>query len=93
LGRWRRSECSVPCAGPGRRPWTGRLWARILNGFILLLHIGSGPGRADKFEARFGELLEYLAGKGYQFVRVDDLLGPRRQAKGVHFDTAATAGW
>jgi hypothetical protein len=45
-----------------------------LNGFILLLHIGSGPGRADKFPARFGELLDYLAGKGYQFVRVDELL-------------------
>jgi peptidoglycan/xylan/chitin deacetylase (PgdA/CDA1 family) len=46
-----------------------------LNGFILLLHLGSGPGRADKFEARFGELLDCLAGKGYQFVRVDELLG------------------
>src|SRR5262245_3311997 len=28
-----------------------------LNGFILLLHLGSGPGRADKFHTRFGELL------------------------------------
>jgi peptidoglycan/xylan/chitin deacetylase (PgdA/CDA1 family) len=45
-----------------------------LNGFILLLHIGSGPGRADKFHTRFGELLDYLSGKGYQFVRVDELL-------------------
>ncbi len=45
-----------------------------LNGFILLLHIGAGPGRADKFPARFGELLDYLTGKGYQFVRVDELL-------------------
>jgi len=45
-----------------------------LNGFILLLHIGSGPGRADKFPTRFGELLDYLAGKGYQFVRVGELL-------------------
>lgn len=45
-----------------------------LNGFILLLHVGSGPGRADKFHARFGELLDQLAGKGYQFVRVDELL-------------------
>ena len=51
--------------------------ANGLNGFILLLHIGSGPGRTDKFEARFGELLNYLAGKGYQFVRVDELLGQR----------------
>ena len=45
-----------------------------LNGFILLLHIGSGPGRADKFHTRFGELLDYLSGKGYEFVRVDELL-------------------
>jgi peptidoglycan/xylan/chitin deacetylase (PgdA/CDA1 family) len=45
-----------------------------LNGFLLLVHIGSGPGRTDKFPARFGELLDYLSGKGYQFVRVDELL-------------------
>ena len=48
-----------------------------LNGFLLLVHIGSGPGRTDKFHVRFGELLGYLAGKGYQFVRVDELLEPR----------------
>jgi peptidoglycan/xylan/chitin deacetylase (PgdA/CDA1 family) len=50
-----------------------------LNGFILLFHLGSGPGRADKFHLRFGELLETLGNKGYQFVRVDELLGPRRE--------------
>lgn len=50
-----------------------------LNGFILLLHLGSGPGRADKFHLRFGELLDTLGGQGYQFVRVDELLGPRRE--------------
>ena len=48
-----------------------------LNGFLLLLHIGSGPARADKFHVRFGELLDYLAGKGYQLVRVDELLERR----------------
>lgn len=48
-----------------------------LNGFILLLHLGSGPGRADKFHTRFGELLDTLAAKGYQFVRVDELLDPK----------------
>jgi len=53
-----------------------------LNGYLLLLHIGSGPGRADKFPARFGELLDYLAGKGYGFVRVDELLGPK--SGGIH---------
>jgi peptidoglycan/xylan/chitin deacetylase (PgdA/CDA1 family) len=50
--------------------------ANGLNGYLLLLHIGSGPGRQDKFHARFGELLDYLAGKGYQFVRLDELLEP-----------------
>jgi len=45
-----------------------------LNGFLLLLHVGSGPGREDKFHKRFGELLEHLAGKGYKFVRVEELL-------------------
>ncbi len=49
-----------------------------LNGFILLLHLGSGPGRADKFHPRFGELLDYLAGQGYKFVRVDELLAPQK---------------
>lgn len=48
-----------------------------LNGFLLLLHIGAGPGRADKFHTRFGELLDVLAARGYQFVRVDELLEPK----------------
>jgi len=48
-----------------------------LNGFILLFHLGSGPGRKDKFHYRFGELLDTLAAKGYQFVRVDELLEPK----------------
>ena len=51
--------------------------ANGLNGFILLLHIGSGPDRRDKFPTRFGELLDTLAGKGYLFVRVDELLEPK----------------
>ena len=49
-----------------------------LSGFILLLHLGAGPGRADKFHVRFGELLGDLAGRGYEFVRVDELLRPPR---------------
>ncbi len=44
-----------------------------LNGFLLLLHIGAGPGRTDKFHARFAALLDELAGKGYRFVRLEDL--------------------
>jgi peptidoglycan/xylan/chitin deacetylase (PgdA/CDA1 family) len=52
-----------------------------LNGCLLLLHIGSGPGRADKFHARLGELLDYLTGKGYQFVAVDELFDPKAAAE------------
>jgi hypothetical protein len=36
--------------------------------------IGSGPGIPGKFLARFSELADYLAGKGCQFVRADELL-------------------
>lgn len=52
--------------------------ARGLNGFLLLLHLGSGPGRADKFHRRFGELLDALRARGYRFVRVDELMPPRK---------------
>jgi peptidoglycan/xylan/chitin deacetylase (PgdA/CDA1 family) len=45
-----------------------------LNGFILLLHLGAGPRRADKFHAHFAELLDYLTAKGYRCARVDELL-------------------
>jgi peptidoglycan/xylan/chitin deacetylase (PgdA/CDA1 family) len=45
-----------------------------LNGFLLLLHIGAGPGRADKMHDRLGALLDALSARGYRFVRVDDLL-------------------
>jgi peptidoglycan/xylan/chitin deacetylase (PgdA/CDA1 family) len=45
-----------------------------LNGFLLLLHVGAGPGRSDKFHRRLGELLDALAARGYTFARVDALL-------------------
>jgi peptidoglycan/xylan/chitin deacetylase (PgdA/CDA1 family) len=48
-----------------------------LNGFILLLHVGAGPERQDKFASRFGELLDYLQKRGYAMVRVDTLLQSR----------------
>jgi peptidoglycan/xylan/chitin deacetylase (PgdA/CDA1 family) len=43
-----------------------------LNGFILLLHLGSG--RKDPFHPRLGPLCDELAGRGYGFQRVDRLL-------------------
>ena len=45
-----------------------------LNGFLLLLHVGAGPGRVDKMHARLGSLLDDLSARGYRFVRVDELL-------------------
>ena len=54
-----------------------------LNGFILLLHLGAGPGRQDKFDSKLGELFKFLASKGYKPVRIDDLLGAVRKAHGA----------
>ncbi len=45
-----------------------------LNGFILLVHIGAGPDRIDKFYKRLPELIKYLRQKGYHFQTVDRLL-------------------
>lgn len=45
-----------------------------LNGFVLLLHLGAGPGRRDKMHDRLGELIDEIARRGYTFARVDDLL-------------------
>jgi peptidoglycan/xylan/chitin deacetylase (PgdA/CDA1 family) len=45
-----------------------------LNGFILLIHIGTHPDRKDKFYRRLEELLTELEGKGYRFVRIDELI-------------------
>jgi len=44
-----------------------------LNGFILLIHIGTDPRREDKFYSRFDSLLVELEKKGYEFVRIDKL--------------------
>lgn len=45
-----------------------------LNGFILLTHIGSGPKRTDKFHNRVDEMITWLTSKGYQPVKIDELL-------------------
>jgi len=45
-----------------------------LNGFILLVHIGTDPGRTDKFYSRLGELIKYLKNRGYRFAKIDELL-------------------
>jgi peptidoglycan/xylan/chitin deacetylase (PgdA/CDA1 family) len=45
-----------------------------LNGFLLLLHIGTDPKRTDKVYAKLPGLIRYLKDKGYDFQRVDQLL-------------------
>ena len=45
-----------------------------LNGFILLLHIGAGPSRTDKFYQRLPQLIKWLKKRGYEPVRINELL-------------------
>jgi hypothetical protein len=45
-----------------------------LNGFQLLFQLDSGARQTDKFCSRFGELLDALQSRGYEFVRLDELL-------------------
>jgi hypothetical protein len=45
-----------------------------LNGFILLMHIGTDGKRTDKFYSCLSQLIKTLKGKGYAFVCIDELL-------------------
>jgi peptidoglycan/xylan/chitin deacetylase (PgdA/CDA1 family) len=45
-----------------------------LNGFILLMHIGAGPKRTDKFYNKLDPLIVWLRSKNYEMVRIDELL-------------------
>jgi peptidoglycan/xylan/chitin deacetylase (PgdA/CDA1 family) len=40
-----------------------------LNGFHLLIHVGTEPARTDKLYNRLPELLTYLKSRGYRFSR------------------------
>ena len=44
-----------------------------LNGFLLLMHIGTAPSRTDKLYAHLDKLLTDLRRKAYRLVRVDKL--------------------
>lgn len=44
-----------------------------LNGFILLMHIGTDPRRTDKFYNRIDELLGELKKRGYSFVSLKQI--------------------
>lgn len=45
-----------------------------LNGFLLLMHIGTGPGRPDPLWDRLDELIAWLQDRGYQLKTVPELL-------------------
>jgi peptidoglycan/xylan/chitin deacetylase (PgdA/CDA1 family) len=45
-----------------------------LNGFILLMHIGTDPRRKDKFYTHLPALIQELKNRGYQWVKIDELL-------------------
>jgi endoglucanase len=45
-----------------------------LNGFILLMHVGTDAKRTDKLYLRLPQLIQWLKQKGYQPVRITDLL-------------------
>jgi peptidoglycan/xylan/chitin deacetylase (PgdA/CDA1 family) len=45
-----------------------------LNGFILLIHIGTDPERTDKFYLKLEDLITELEGCGYSFAPIDELL-------------------
>ncbi|MND60608.1 hypothetical protein D3C80_518400 [compost metagenome] len=45
-----------------------------LNGFILLLHVGTDSRRTDKFYDLLEKLILELKNKNYQFVCIDELL-------------------
>jgi peptidoglycan/xylan/chitin deacetylase (PgdA/CDA1 family) len=45
-----------------------------LNGFILLLHVGTDPRRTDKFYEQLPQLIPWLKAGGYELKRIDELL-------------------
>jgi peptidoglycan/xylan/chitin deacetylase (PgdA/CDA1 family) len=45
-----------------------------LNGFLLLMHIGTDPERTDKLYNRLDDLIKELKHRGYELVRVEELL-------------------
>jgi endoglucanase len=50
------------------------LKANGLNGFILLLHIGTDPRRTDKFYHQLKQLITYLKKNKYELTRINNLL-------------------
>ncbi|WP_194776833.1 polysaccharide deacetylase family protein [Pararhodonellum marinum] len=51
-----------------------RLDPNGLNGFLLLVHLGTDPRREDKFYHHLDDLIQSLKGKGYRFLPIEQLL-------------------
>jgi len=45
-----------------------------LNGFILLIHIGTAPERTDKFYLLLDDLIDWLKQNNYDLIRIEELL-------------------
>lgn len=45
-----------------------------LNGFILLIHFGTDPRRTDKLYHHLPELIKVLKNRGYEFLKINELL-------------------
>ncbi|MDP4223738.1 MAG: polysaccharide deacetylase family protein [Bacteroidota bacterium] len=45
-----------------------------LNGFFLLIHIGTDPRRTDKFYSYLPALIRELKARGYKFIKIDEML-------------------
>jgi len=44
-----------------------------LNGYIILIHIGTDPRRPDKFYHQLGDLIKELKSKKYKFVPLENI--------------------
>lgn len=47
-----------------------------MNGFLLLIHVGTAPERSDKFYYLLEDLIKELKSRGYQFMRLTDKIKP-----------------
>ena len=49
-----------------------------LNGFLMLIHIGTAPERSDKFYLQLDDLIDWLNKKDYKIRRIDELLSTNK---------------
>lgn len=50
-----------------------------LNGFLLLLHVGTHPSRTDKMASKLEALIVELHRRGYRWVRTDEMVGTAKK--------------